>query len=102
MEDATGNAPRLLALVAIVRGRVQNVGFRVFVYEAARRLGLRGYVRNSPEGNVEVVAYGERGRLDVLLGQLHRGPVAARVDDVEYEWQHRGSDDFPGGFEVRA
>jgi len=102
MEDANSNAPRLSTLVAKVRGRVQNVGFRVFVYEAARRLGLRGHVRNSADGNVEVIAYGERGRLDVLLEQLRRGPIAARVDNVDYEWLHREPEGLSGSFEVRA
>ena len=68
---------------AIVRGRVQGVGFRVFVYEEASRLGLRGWVRNRPDGSVEVVATGDPALLERLMDRLRRGPPAARVDNVE-------------------
>ncbi len=75
------------SLRATVRGRVQGVGFRDFVWRRARFLGLRGYVRNLPDGrSVEVVAEGEREALEQLLEYLREGPRAARVDEVEVQW----------------
>jgi acylphosphatase len=75
------------ALRAIVRGRVQGVGFRDFVWRRARFLGLVGYVRNLPDGrSVEVVAEGQRDDLEQLLEFLRSGPPAARVEQVDVEW----------------
>ena len=66
----------------IIRGRVQGVGFRWFVEREARMLGIAGWVRNSPDGTVEVLAMGNREQLSTLSGRLHAGPRAARVDEV--------------------
>jgi acylphosphatase len=74
-------------LYAIIEGRVQGVGYRAFVMDAARALGLRGWVRNRWDENVEVVAEGERLVLEKLVAQLQRGPRAAYVTSVGQEWQ---------------
>ena len=75
------------ALHAIVRGRVQGVNFRDFVYRRAISLGLTGYVRNLPDmRSVEVVAEGQRERLELLREQLREGPRGARVVSVEVQW----------------
>lgn len=66
-----------------VRGRVQGVGFRWYVMAEAGRLGLEGYVRNLPDGTVEVVARGTREAVEELERALARGPATARVDGVE-------------------
>ena len=66
-----------------VRGRVQGVGFRWFVDFEARQLGLAGWVRNNPDGTVEVLAMGTEQQLAALQQKLHKGPRAARVDDVQ-------------------
>jgi acylphosphatase len=65
-----------------VTGIVQGVGFRWFVRERARRLGLAGWVRNLADGSVEVVASGDAHQLDLLRGELRRGPNGARVDGL--------------------
>jgi len=66
---------------------VQGVNFRAFVLRHARALGLTGYVRNlHREPAVEVVAEGERGDLERLLGELEVGPRGARVERVEVNW----------------
>ena len=70
-------------LSAIVKGRVQGVGFRYFVYDKARRLGLRGFVRNLPNGDVQVVAEGSEEDLQTLLQSLWKGPAFAKVLDVQ-------------------
>jgi acylphosphatase len=72
-------------LHAIVTGVVQGVGFRCFVLNAARELGLRGYVRNVPGGDVEVVAEGPRERLEILESDLRRGPSASTVREVRVD-----------------
>jgi acylphosphatase len=66
-----------------VRGRVQGVYYRASTQEAATRLGLCGWVRNCPDGSVELVAEGPTDRLDRLLEWCRRGPPAARVDACE-------------------
>jgi acylphosphatase len=70
-------------LRAVVRGRVQGVGFRWFVKERARDLGVRGWVRNRTDGSVEVEAEGESVSLDQLRRALSEGPPGARVSVVD-------------------
>jgi acylphosphatase len=66
-----------------IGGRVQGVGFRWFVREEARRLGLSGWVTNLPSGEVEVRAGGERSSLERLRRALQVGPSGAQVERVE-------------------
>jgi acylphosphatase len=75
------------ALHAVIYGMVQAVNFRTFVLRNAKALGLTGYVRNiSRDHTVEVVAEGEREKLEQLLGQLEEGPRFAAVKRVEAGW----------------
>jgi acylphosphatase len=62
---------------------VQGVGFRYSTLRQARRLGLSGYVRNLPDGTVEVVAEGEAEKLQQLTAWLRRGPMGAHVRRVD-------------------
>ncbi|TCK03395.1 acylphosphatase [Phorcysia thermohydrogeniphila] len=73
-------------LHAFVSGRVQGVGYRAFTRNKAKLLGLKGFVRNLPDGRVEVYAEGEEGALEELLNYLRKGPILARVDSIEYEF----------------
>ena len=66
-----------------IRGRVQGVGFRWFVRESARALGLRGWVKNRPDGNVELAASGPEESLRQLTEAVRRGPRGAVVASVE-------------------
>jgi acylphosphatase len=59
------------------------VGFRAFVLEKAEDLGVRGTVRNRPDGTVECLAEGPRAAIDNLLRLLRDGPVSARVEGVD-------------------
>ena len=80
MENETG-------FLAVARGRVQGVSFRYFVLRNARRLGLKGYVRNLPKGHsVEVLAEGEQEGLEELLGHINQGPPGADVQEVDVSW----------------
>jgi len=67
----------------IVSGRVQGVGFRYHVVEAARRQRVEGDVRNLPDGRVEIRAAGPPAGVAALLEEVRRGPRFARVDGVE-------------------
>jgi acylphosphatase len=86
-----------MVLHFLVQGRVQGVGFRWFVHREASELELRGWVRNTEEGDVEVVAVGEPADLSDLRAALKRGPRGSRVDRViehsldEKEGKHLGS-----------
>jgi acylphosphatase len=75
-----------IRLHAFVEGDVQGVGYRNFVTENARSLGLTGWVRNRFDGSVEVLAEGPRSYLDVLIDALQQGPRSARVSEVRTEW----------------
>ena len=71
-----------MVLHFLIQGRVQGVGFRWFVQREAGELDLRGWVRNTEDGDVEVVAAGEPADLDDLRASLKRGPRGSRVDRV--------------------
>jgi acylphosphatase len=73
-------------LEAVVHGRVQGVGFRMFVIDLATSRGLRGWVANEAGGAVRVVAEGPEVDLLALLVALRAGPPAARVDRVDEAW----------------
>lgn len=64
-------------------GTVQSVGFRWFVRERARRLGLSGWVRNMIDGSVEVAAAGDEQQIELLRSELQRGPSGAMVKQIE-------------------
>jgi acylphosphatase len=80
-------------------GRVQGVGFRHFARRAAEGLDLAGYVRNCPDGSVEVVAQGPAAALTALRRRLERGPPYGNVRTVTEETPWGG--ELPHPFEVR-
>lgn len=82
------------AFKAIVRGTVQGVGFRYFTMRQAQKLGVTGYVRNLPNGDVEVCAEGDQETLSSLLAAVKRGPLGAYVQDVNVDWQN-ASEQYP-------
>ncbi|RME20621.1 MAG: acylphosphatase [Deltaproteobacteria bacterium] len=84
---------------AIVRGRVQGVWYRASTQTRARQLGLVGWVRNLPDGSVELVAEGPRAALDQLIAWCHDGPPDAVVTAVEPQFE-AATGEFTS-FEVR-
>jgi acylphosphatase len=66
----------------MIRGRVQGVGFRWFVQREAAELELRGWVRNTTDGQVELIASGSAEQLGQLKTALHHGSRGSRVDAV--------------------
>ena len=74
-EDATAEI--------FVAGRVQGVNYRVFTEQEANLLGLAGYVRNLPDGRVQVEVEGNRKAIEELINRLRKGPDRSHVTDVE-------------------
>lgn len=83
----------------VMRGRVQGVGFRWFAVRHARRLGVTGFVRNRPDGTVEVVANGGEPALAEFERELAIGPRGAEVLGIESE--DCGERERFNSFEVR-
>lgn len=71
----------------IVHGMVQGVFFRANTIREAQTLGIRGFVRNLPDGSVEAVAEGPKKTLEEFVVWCQRGPDMARVDRVEVSWE---------------
>jgi acylphosphatase len=91
-----------LARRYLVSGKVQGVYFRHSTRTEALRLGVRGVVRNLPDGSVEVLVQGDPSSIEALRQWLHRGPQLARVDRVqEAELPEEADLQIPAGFEVR-
>jgi acylphosphatase len=73
----------MIARRIIVSGRVQGVGFRYAMVDAAREVDVCGWVRNRRDGTVEALAQGEPGAVESAIAWCRRGPPGARVTDVE-------------------
>lgn len=79
----------------LVSGKVQGVWYRGSTQTEARRLGLAGWVKNLPDGRVELLAVGDEARVQALLDWLPVGPPASRVTNVEVDWrEYEPHDDF--------
>ncbi len=70
----------------LIKGKVQGVWYRLNTKKKADELGIKGYAKNLPNGDVEVVAEGPKSKLKQLLEYCRRGPELARVDKVEAKW----------------
>lgn len=79
------NDADLAYMRCIIYGKVQGVFFRASARSQALQLGVLGYIKNLPDGNVEVVACGTNVALDELKVWLHKGPTSAEVTNVECE-----------------
>jgi acylphosphatase len=86
------------AVDVVVHGRVQGVFFRDSTRTQARAAGVRGWVRNRPDGTVEAHLEGEAEAVDRVLAWMHEGPPHARVEQVVHE---DATVQDPPGFEVR-
>ncbi len=71
----------------VVRGRVQGVYYRATAQREAREHGLTGWVKNRPDGSVEMVVEGEEDDVKDFLSWAQQGPTTARVDKVETKWR---------------
>jgi acylphosphatase len=86
--------PRTFSLLMNVRahlrvhGLVQGVGFRYFIFERAKSLGLAGYARNVYSGDVEIEVEGDRSLIEEFIKEVKVGPRAAQVTDLEIQWRN--------------
>lgn len=86
--------PEMARLRLVIEGRVQGVFFRASTEKQASLLGLKGWVRNCPDGSVEVVAEGPKEKAEALLTWCRQGPPHAEVSRVRLKWE-----EFTGEFE---
>lgn len=70
----------------VIKGRVQGVSFRAFTKHQADKIQLRGFVRNLPNGDVEIVAEGDEIKLRHFAVMLEKGPPNASVSSVDIKW----------------
>lgn len=75
----------MIARRVVVHGRVQGVGFRYAAVEAARAMGVDGWVRNRRDGTVEAWLQGSEGAVERAVAWARRGPPPARVDRLEVD-----------------
>ncbi len=71
----------------LIKGRVQGVFFRANTREAARRIGVCGWVRNTPDGRVETVFEGNSADVQKMVQWCQNGSPPTRVDDIQVDWQ---------------
>ena len=86
----------------LIRGRVQGVGFRWFVHREAAELGLRGWVKNTDAGDVEIVTAGEAEVIAQLREELHKGSRGSRVDAVIEHELDEAEGEALGAFEIEG
>lgn len=83
----------------LISGDVTGVGFRYWTLKRAQLLKLTGWVRNISKGTVEIVAEGEKDKLEEFIKRCHRGPDVANVEKVEVKWGEAAGEFV--GFEMR-
>jgi len=83
----------MLRIHVFISGMVQGVSFRSTTIKIAKSLGIKGWVRNLPDGRVEIIAEGKKDKIDVLIEFLKKGPPAAKVDNVDVKIE-----DYKGEF----
>ena len=81
-----------------ITGKVQGVGFRYFVLRQAQDLGIKGWVRNKPNGDVEALAQGEKVDLEQFIAKAKEGPSFSRVEGVSLNWVNEAEQYF--SFEI--
>ena len=74
------------AIHIVAHGRVQGVGFRFFIRNIAVSYGLKGWVKNLPDGTVEIHAEGEKEVLDDFIKEVNKGPYLGYVSELTTEW----------------
>ncbi|MDI6744515.1 MAG: acylphosphatase [Thermodesulfovibrionales bacterium] len=79
----------------LISGRVQGVFYRAFTEDAAQLLGLKGWVKNRSDGNVEAVFEGKKEDIESAIHSCYKGPPAAKVNNIEVKWE-----DFKNEFDT--
>lgn len=79
----------------LISGRVQGVFYRAFTEDTAHSLGLKGWVKNRSDGNVEALFEGEKENIEKAIGLCYKGPPAAKVNNIDVKWGN-----FKGEFDA--
>jgi acylphosphatase len=74
------------AFMGTIYGRVQGVGFRYFAIAKAKERKISGWVRNLPDGSVEVLAHGTSPSLEQFMQDLKSGPIGSQVENSDFQW----------------
>lgn len=80
-------SPTFAQVLVKITGRVQGVFFRARAQEQAKKLNIKGYAKNLPDGSVVIVAQGEQENLEDLIAWCHDGSPSAKVEKVEVSWE---------------
>ena len=88
----------ILTINMKIKGKVQGVGLRYFVLRLAQELGIKGWVSNKSNGDVEALAQGEKDGLDHFIAKVEQGPDFSRVEDISLNWVNEAEQYF--GFEI--
>jgi acylphosphatase len=70
-----------------ISGMVQGVGFRGFIKSNAKRLGLKGWVRNLPDGRVEAILQGEKQVIESMIEEINKGNILSEVREMDVIWE---------------
>lgn len=79
----------------LISGRVQRVFFRVWTQNQAEKLGLTGWVKNTPEGKVKAVFEGEKEKVEEMVKNCQQGPKRAKIDEIKKNWR-KATGEFEG------
>ncbi len=77
--------------ILVIQGLVQGVGYRFFVVARAKQYNVTGYVQNLPNGNVRVIAEGDKGILMAFIEDLRIGPASAHITAMDIQWSEEES-----------
>lgn len=77
-----------------ISGNVQGIGFRQFVKYKAKKLNLRGWIKNLPDGRVETVFAGDLSNIEKMVELCRKGPFLAEVKKVDVDWNYKSSTDI--------
>ncbi|WP_069132338.1 acylphosphatase [Rhodohalobacter halophilus] len=91
---------KFIEMKFLISGRVQGVGFRHFTKTNARQMGVTGWVRNLPEGDVETLLQGEEKKVLEMAGLLRDGPLTAKVDTLKLVHKEENPQDVKDTFQV--
>ena len=87
LHKQTSNGVKKIRTHIFVSGRVQGVCFRGDTQQIARELGLTGFVKNLPDGKVEIITEGEKEKVKQIVDWVRQGPPAAQVNNIDIEWE---------------
>jgi acylphosphatase len=80
-------ATKIVQAHVLIEGRVQGVFYRMWVGKTAEELGIKGWVKNKKDGQVEAVFVGTKSKVEKMIKECKKGPRLAEVDNVDVSWE---------------